>query len=104
MKKTAILPSLCLCALCLCACGPREIGQGSSSERRVKTDINTAEQMRLPLTGVSRTDQMLYYYNKPSVMERVSNWKIDQFNRKAGVMPEDSAYHSIPKQASPFRE
>lgn len=65
-----------------------------------------AEQMRQPMTGSNNTQRMLYYYNRPDIMEKVRNWRIDQFNRQMGVAPspEDPAYRAVPRQPSPFRE
>lgn len=99
-----ILPFLCL--LGLCACGPREIGQGYSEAPAGSGNYSVAEQMRHPMTGASNTQRMLYYYNRPDIMEKVRDWRLDQFNRQMGVAPspEDPSYRAIPKQPSPFRE
>lgn len=68
--------------------------------------ISAAEQMRQPMTGMNATQKMLYYYNRPDVMEKVRNWRLDQFNRAVGVQPapEDPAYREHPRQESPFRQ
>lgn len=96
---------LILCVFALCACGPKEIGQGTSSDRPSgKGNFSAAEVMRKPMTGSSRTEQLLYYYNKPEVMERMRAWQIDQYNRRMGIAPENPEYRSIPKQQSPFRD
>lgn len=88
----------------LAACGPKEIGQGSSEALPGSGNFSAAEQMRKPMTGANNTERMLYYYNRADVMEKVRNWRIEQFNRQAGITPEDPAYREHPKMASPFRE
>lgn len=92
--------------LLLCACGPREIGQGSSEPPSGEGNYSVAEQMRQPMTGFNNTQRMLYHYNRPDVMEKVRNWRIDQFQRQMGIAPspDDPAYRAVPKQKSPFRE
>lgn len=95
-----------LCLLCLCACGPREIGQGYSEIPSGSGNYSAAEQMRFPMTGANNTQKMLYYYNRPDVMEKVRDWRLEQFQRALGAAPspEDPAYRAVPKQPSPFRE
>ncbi len=88
-------------------CGPKEIGEGTSDYVSEKTgDASTAEKMRYPMTGANRTQQMLYYYNKPDVMQNYQNWRLGQFRRMMGVRPspEDPAYRAVPRQRSPFRQ
>lgn len=90
----------------LTACGPKEIGQDTSSDydRPSGGHYGAAEQMRQPLTGVNNTEKILYYYNKPEIMDNIRNWRADQFRRQTGVSPEDSAYREQPRQRSPFRQ
>lgn len=97
------LPALFL-LLCLGACGPKEIGQGTSDEPSGSGNYSVAEQMRQPMTGANYTQRMLYYYNRPDVMENVRNWRVSEFQRQMGISPEDPAYRAVPKQSSPFRE
>lgn len=92
--------------LALCACGPREIGQGMSADYDDPVDATAADAMRQPITGISNTQRMLYYCNRPDVMENVQNWKLYQYRRAMGLnpSPEDPAYRAVPKQRSPFRQ
>lgn len=91
-------------ALFLSACGPREIGGGRSSEPVDYGGASASDAMRYPMTGANRSEKMLYYYNKPEVMERVQEASRDHYLRRMGVSPEDPAYREIPKQKSPFRQ
>lgn len=102
MKVSAIIFVLFL----LAACGPKEIGQDTSGdyERPAGGHYGAAEQMRQPFTGVNNTEKMLYYYNRPEIMENIRNWRADQFRRQTGVSPEDPAYREQPRQRSPFRQ
>ncbi len=90
----------------LCACGPKEIGEGQSYEPPTHAGLSQAEQMRFPLTGSNKTEQLLYYYNRPDVMQRVQKWRRDEFNRRLGLepSPEDPAYREHPRERSPFRQ
>ena len=49
---------------------------------------------------------MLYWHNRPEVMERVQTWQRMQFARQAGqaVDPSDPQYRAVPKERSPFRQ
>lgn len=90
--------------LLLCACGPKEIGQDSSEPPPGRGNYSAAERLRQPMTGASRTERMLYYYNQPDIMQRVRDWRVEQFNRRMGVSPENPAYRAEPRQKSPFRD
>lgn len=102
-----------LCCLCLCACGPKEIGEGSSSDaagsysaRSGGGHTTAAEMMRYPMTGASPVERRLYYSTRPDIMERVQDWRLQQFRNQTGMQPspEDPAYRAVPKQRSPFRQ
>lgn len=106
MPKIAIMPVLFFVCALLCACGPKEIGEGSSYQPQTRQDAATAENMRYPLTGSSRTQQMLYYQSRPDVVQNYQIWKLHQFRRAMGVTqdPQDPAYREKPRQRSPFRQ
>ncbi|WP_297047006.1 chemotaxis protein [uncultured Desulfovibrio sp.] len=96
-----------LLALALGACGPREIGTGSSEESMASGGgAPTAEMMRYPMTGSGARERMLYLSNRPDVMQRVQDWNLQGYQRRMGVQPspEDPAYRAVPKQRSPFRQ
>ncbi|MBD5607261.1 MAG: chemotaxis protein [Desulfovibrio sp.] len=99
MKKFILILSLFLCA-----CGPREIGGGRSPEPTNYGGASAADIMRYPMTGANRSEKMLYYYNKPEVMESVQQANRENYLRRMGITPEDPAYREIPKQKSPFRQ
>ena len=101
MKNPAPLLLLLLLAS---ACGPKEIGQGHSEPASLGGHRDVADQMRQPFTGAAPAERMLYFSNKPEVMEQSAKLRISQFNRHAGIAPEDPAYRETPKTASPFRE
>lgn len=96
-----------LLAMALSACGPREIGAGSSEESPPSGgSAPTAEMMRYPMTGASARERMLYLSNRPDVMQRVQDWNLQGYQRRMGIQPspEDPAYRAVPKQRSPFRQ
>lgn len=89
----------------LAACGPREIG-GGRAEEYYAGGATAADAMRFPMTGASNTEKTLYYYNKPEVMERVSEWRRAEYLKRMGVSPapEDPAYREKPRGRSPFKQ
>ena len=97
MKKYLII-----IAFFLCSCGPGEIGGGRVQEPDDYGGASAVDAMRYPMTGANRSEKMLYYYNKPEVMERVQEARRDQYLRRMGVSPENPAYREIPRQKSPF--
>ena len=102
MKRLLLL---LLASFALCACGPREIGGVSASEPE-SGGASTAESLRYPVSGANSSQRMLYYMNKPEVMERTSEWTREYYLRRMGVgpSPESPAYREKPRQRSPFRE
>ncbi len=101
MEKFAALFFICLL---LGACVPREVGQGMSSDLASSSrDAIASDQMRLPMTGASRTEHMLYNFNRPETAASFHNMR-DSLLRSKAVSPEDPAYRAIPKQKSPFRQ
>lgn len=90
--------------LILPGCVPREISQ--RSEAGEPAQARGADLMRLPMTGMNRTQKMLYWQNRPDVMENVQNWRLGWARRQMGLKPspEDPAYREHPKEKSPFRQ
>lgn len=106
--RCVLLCSLVLAGL-LSACGPKDIGADTSSENESRPlGVNAEDQMRYPIMGASRTQQLLYLQNRPDVMANTQQWRMQQFNRMHGldkdVSPEDPAYRAVPKQRSPFKQ
>lgn len=101
------IPVIFFILVLLCGCGPKEIGEGTSDYvSETPRDASTAENMRYPMIGANRTQQMLYYYNKPDVMQNYQDWRLGQFRRMMGIKPspEDPEYRAVPRQRSPFRQ
>lgn len=88
------------------ACGPREIGRSVEEDTALPEPggMATAEQMRYPITGTGYTQKMLYYSNRPDIMESVQKWQTGKLKRQMGISPEDPEYRATPKQRSPFRQ
>lgn len=97
---------LLLACLLLASCGPREIGEGSSDIPANPPDVAGVDTLRVPMTGMSNTEKMLYWQNQPAVMENTQRWRAEQFRRYMGLnpSPESPDYRLIPKQKSPFRQ
>ncbi|MDE7241178.1 MAG: chemotaxis protein [Desulfovibrio sp.] len=107
MRRAASALAFALALAGLAACGPKEIGEGSSMESRGPgAGAPSAELMRYPMTGASPRERMLYFNNRPDVMQQVQDWRIRSYQRMMGVQPspEDPAYRAVPKQRSPFRQ
>lgn len=110
-RKTAT----CLLALLLAAsgglggCGPKDVGEGSSTSYGSQPQgVSVEDQLRYPIYGSSNTQRMLYQQNRPDVMANVQQWRMNQIRRLNGLDnaadPEDPQYRAVPKQASPFRQ
>lgn len=107
IKKNFAFHIYALLALIFVAgCGPKEIGEGSSYYAPIPQEASAADIMRYPVTGMNKTQKLLYWHNKPDVMESVQNWKLGLIRKHMGIAPspEDPAYREIPKQRSPFRQ
>lgn len=93
-------------SLSVCACGPKEIGEGSSFVGTDPPEASGAEMLRLPMSGANNTQKFLYWVNHPTVMQNVQNWQREKYLRSMGLKPnpEDPAYREVPKQRSPFRQ
>lgn len=88
------------------ACGPREIGEGSTQELSGPREAAAVEALRLPVSGANNTQRMLYWTNRPDVMQNMQKWRHEKIRRSLGLAPspEDPAYREVPKQRSPFRQ
>lgn len=98
--KTALFILLLSCA----ACGPKEIGYGSADDARNPPEPNGAEMLRLPMTGMSNVQHMLYWQNRPDVMANIQKSHSARLYRALGISPENPAWREIPAQKSPFRQ
>lgn len=108
LKLCILLCSLAFAGL-LAACGPKDVGEGTSVENDAPPLSARAEdQMRYPITGTNKTQQLLYLQNRPDIMANTQQWRLRQFNAIHGldkdVSPEDPAYRAVPKQRSPFKQ
>ena len=91
------------------ACGPKDIGTGSSgasSAAGAGAGAPTAALRRYPMTGANARERMLYLHNRPDVMQQVQDWRLQSYQRRMGIepSPEDPAYRATPKRRSPFRQ
>lgn len=95
-----------LAFITLTGCGPREIGQDTSYTPPVAGGKSTAEIMRYPMTGINRTQMMLYHQNRPEVMEMIRRVHESEFKRSMGIQadPEHESYRAVPREHSPFRQ
>lgn len=108
LKHCVLLCSLALAGL-LTACGPKDIGTGTSVENDAPPmGVSAEDQMRYPITGANRTQKLLYLQNRPDIMANTQQWRLRQFNAIHGLdtdaSPEDPAYRAVPKQRSPFKQ
>ena len=103
MKKLLFL----IFTFCLCSCGPREPGQGLAADPPpARGGYGAAESMRLPLTGSNHNERLLYYYNRPEMVDTVRRWQNEQFRRHNGENPADAqpAFQGMERTPSPFRQ
>ena len=108
LKLCMVLCSLALAGL-LAACGPKDVGESTSiANEALSPGVNVEDQMRYPIMGSSRTQQLLYLQNRPDIMANTQQWRLRQFNAIHGldkdVSPEDPEYRAVPKQRSPFKQ
>lgn len=106
MSRLIAIFMISITTCCLSACGPREIGQGTSSESHVIPDAAAADMLRFPVTGMNSIQHRLYWQNKPEVMMMTQKSHADWFRRHYGhpVDPQSPGYRAVPKQRSPFRQ
>lgn len=100
--------SLLVLVLLLGACGPTDIGTGSSdvyyNDSAREPSSSVAEHARYP-SGGNRTQQRLYMLNQPGVQVELQARQRNFFNKQAGISPVDEQKKmETPKQRSPFRE
>ena len=101
---------ICVLAALLAACGPKDIGTGTSEPDTVPAGVGLrgpgADSMRQPMTGNNSTQTMLYYFNRPDVMQSMQRSQFNMYMRHMGrdISPEDPAYRAVPRQRSPFRQ
>ncbi|MEG2172684.1 MAG: chemotaxis protein [Desulfovibrionaceae bacterium] len=88
------------------ACGPRDVGEGTSSEHynpeAREPSSSTADNARYPMDG-KRVNQRLYLLNQPAEQGRMQDRQRQHMDRRMGITrgPDDSA---VPRQRNPFRE
>ena len=106
VKKIITLLLAALLVLSLAACGPKDIGTGTSEPDTVPAGVSGADSMRQPMTGNNSTQTMLYYFNRPDVMQSMQRSQFNMYMRHMGrdISPEDPAYRAVPRQRSPFRQ
>lgn len=100
--------SLIFCILLLAACGPKDIGTGTSeayyNDLAREPSSSVAEHARYP-SGGNLTQQRLYMLNQPGVQVQLQSRQRNFFNRQAGISPMDEQKKmETPKQRSPFRD
>lgn len=108
MKTHSYLLYIIILATCLLgACGPKDIGQGSSSDyyndSAREPSSSTAEHSRYPVDG-NRVQQRLFLLNQPAVQTQLQDRQRNFMNRRMGIAPGTDSETQVPKQASPFRE
>ncbi len=107
IRIPAARAALFLACLAAAACGPRDIGDGSSRDGEVPhTPAPAVDAMRMPMTGEGAIPQMLYDFNRPEVMDYRIKRNQMGLRQETGtaVSPEDPAYRATPRQRSPFRQ
>lgn len=105
-------PALFLLLLTLAlpaACGPKDIGTGTSGPDAAPVGISSVDSLRQPFTGANPIQRRLYFYNQPNIMMQVQQSRLDAYRRyinrhNNGVNPESPEYREVPRQRSPFRQ
>lgn len=105
--STLFLPLLALALLP--ACGPKDIGTGTSEPDGEAVGVSSVDNLRHAFTGANPVQRRLYFYNQPNVMMQVQQSRLDAYrnyiNRhNNGVNPESPEYREVPRQRSPFRQ
>jgi len=96
------LLAVCVLTALLAACGPKDIGTGTSEPDTMPAGVSGADSMRQPMTGNNSTQTMLYYFNRQSMQRSQFNMYMRHMGRD--ISPEDPAYRAVPRQRSPFRQ
>lgn len=105
-----LLPSACLALfLTLAACGPKDIGTGTSDPDMAPPGVSSVENLRQPMTGANPIQRRLFFYNQPHIMMQMQQSGLDNYRRyinrhNGGVDPESPEYREVPRQRSPFRQ
>lgn len=93
----------------LAACGPKEVGEGMSSDyynassREPSTSV--AEHSRYPTDGTAPVQRRLFLMNQPVEQQRVIQRHRDYMNHRLGINPDQpQPMDEQPKQRSPFRD
>lgn len=108
MKTYNHLVYIVILATCfLGACGPKDIGTGSSddyyNDSAREPSSTTAEHSRYPVDG-NNVQKRLFLLNQPAVQGQMQDRQRNFMNRRLGIAPGTASETQIPKQASPFRE
>lgn len=102
-----LLYTVLLLTCLLSACGPKDIGEGSSGEyyndSAREPSSSTAEHSRYPVDG-NNVQKRLFLLNQPAVQGQIQDRQRNFMNRRLGVAPGTPSELKVPKQASPFRE
>ena len=95
---------ICALAALLAACGPRDIGTGTSEPDTTPAGVSGADTMRQPMTGNNSTQTMLYYFNRPDVMQSMQRSQFNTYMRHMGrdIPPEDPGLPGRPPAAQPL--
>ena len=107
IRIIAARAALLLACLAAAACGPKDIGEGSSQDSGLPhAPAPAVETMRMPMTGEGAIQRMLYDFNRPEVADyRIKRHQMGlRQGTGAAIDPEDPAYRATPRQRSPFRQ
>lgn len=105
-----LLPPACFALfLTLAACGPKDIGTGTSDPDMAPPGVSSVENLRQPMTGANPIQRRLFFYNQPHIMMQMQQSGLDNYRRyinrhNGGVDPESPEYREVPRQRSPFRQ
>ncbi|HJA78116.1 chemotaxis protein [uncultured Desulfovibrio sp.] len=109
MRRIAILLPLLLTLALLPACGPKDIGTGTSEPDGEALGVSSVDSLRQPFTGANPIQRRLYYYNQPNIMMQMQQARLDAYRNYINryhnrVNPESPEYREVPRQRSPFRQ
>lgn len=109
MRTRYLLCVLSVLPLLACgACGPRDVGEGTSTPPSEMPGVSVEDQLRFPVTGTNAVQQRLYWQTRPDMMEQTQQWQHQKWQRATGAAleknPESPQYRAVPQQRSPFRQ
>lgn len=109
MPRFPLLLPLLLTLVLLAACGPKDIGTGTSEPDGDPVGVSSADNLRPAFTGANPIQRRLFFYNQPNVMMQMQQSRLDAYHRYInryhnGVNPESPEYREVPRQRSPFRQ